>query len=159
MGDGNEAWKPALDAGCNKNCSCRSFGKENRKNEEDKMGRKRFLALVMALSMLFTLMAPAFAFADGDITVKFTDSLNWGKKAYIHYFDSNEVGTTWPGYEMQCVETNSYGQKVYQYTIPASANVHGIVFNDGNHNHQTVDITSNIYNGQWWYAISETDER
>ena len=48
-------------------CSCRAIGKEySDKNEEDKMFRKRFIALVMALTMLFTLMAPAFTFAVGE---------------------------------------------------------------------------------------------
>ena len=45
MGDGNEAWKPALDAGCNKNCSCRSFGKEYSEKRGGQDGKKTVLGV------------------------------------------------------------------------------------------------------------------
>lgn len=42
-----------------------ALAKEIGKNEEDRMSRKRLIALLMALTMLFTLMTPAFALAAG----------------------------------------------------------------------------------------------
>ena len=85
----------------------------------------------------------------GTITVKFTDALGWGS-ANIYYWDN---GPDWPGTAMTKAEVNDYGQQVYTATIPA--NVTGIVFNGGNS--QTVDITTGIVNGAWWYTLDEKD--
>ena len=85
----------------------------------------------------------------GTITVLFTDALNWGA-ANVYYWDN---GPAWPGTAMTVKETNDYGQKVYQATIPA--NVSGLIFN-GNGN-QTVDITTNILNGSQWYTLDEKE--
>ena len=116
------------------------------------MGRKRFLALVMALSMLFTLMAPAFAFADGTIKVLFTDSKGWGN-VNVHYWGNGE--SQWPGKAMTYTGiTNDCGQKIYRAEIPAGVS---ILFNNGN-DEQTVDITSGVVNNAWWYAKDDKDE-
>ena len=93
-----------------------------------------------------TTAAPA---PSGTITVLFTDALNWGA-ANVYYWDN---GPAWPGTAMTVKETNDYGQKVYQATIPA--NVSGVIFN-GNGN-QTVDITTNILNGSQWYTVDEKE--
>ncbi|WP_407385432.1 starch-binding protein [Ruminococcus sp.] len=85
----------------------------------------------------------------GTITVKFTDALGWGS-ANIYYWDN---GPDWPGTAMTKAEVNDFGQQVYTATIPA--NVTGIVFNGGNS--QTVDITTGIVNGAWWYTLDEKD--
>ena len=117
------------------------------------MGRKRFLALVMALSMLFTLMAPAFAFADGTIKVLFTDSKDWGN-VNVHYWGNGESQR--PGKAMTYTGiTNDCGQKIYRAEIPAGVS---ILFNNGN-DEQTVDITSGVVNNAWWYAKDDKDER
>ncbi len=117
------------------------------------MGRKRFLALVMALSMLFTLMAPAFAFADGTIKVLFTDSKGWGN-VNVHYWGNGESQR--PGKAMTYTGiTNDCGQKIYRAEIPAGVS---ILFNNGN-GQQTVDITSGVVNNAWWYAEDDKDER
>ena len=115
------------------------------------MGRKRFLALVMALSMLFTLMAPAFAFADGTIKVLFTDSKDWGN-VNVHYWGNGESQR--PGKAMTYTGiTNDFGQKIYRAEIPAGVS---ILFNNGN-DEQTVDITSGVVNNAWWYAKDDKD--
>ena len=116
------------------------------------MGRKRFLALVMALTMLFTLMAPAFAFADGTIKVLFTDSKGWGN-VNVHYWGNGESQR--PGKAMTYTGiTNDCGKKIYRAEIPAGVS---ILFNNGN-DEQTVDITSGVVNNAWWYAEDDKDE-
>ena len=81
--------------------------------------------------------------------MKFTDALGWGS-ANVYYWND---GPAWPGTAMTKAEVNDYGQQVYTATIPA--NVTGIVFNGGNS--QTVDITTGIVNGAWWYTLDEKD--
>ena len=85
----------------------------------------------------------------GTITVKFTDALGWGS-ANVYYWND---GPAWPGTAMTKAEVNDYGQQVYTATIPA--NVTGVIFNNGSN--QTVDITTGIVNGAWWYTLDEKD--
>ena len=42
------------------------------------MSTKRFVALVMALAMLFTLTAPAFTFAEGEYTISIDPAISGG---------------------------------------------------------------------------------
>lgn len=64
------------------------------------MGRKRFLALVMALTMLFTLMAPAFAFADGDYYL--VGSMNDWTESTKYKFKKNTGATNTEEYYLDC---------------------------------------------------------
>ena len=87
----------------------------------------------------------------GTIKVRFTDALSWDD---IHvYYWGTTADPEWPGDAMTYQETNDFGQKIYQATIPA--NVSGVIF-DGN-GKQTVDITTGIGNNSWWYTNGETN--
>ena len=103
-------------------------------------------------SILALLLTVSGAWAQSNtITVYFTDAQNWGN-AYVHYW-GGESSTNWPGMEMTFVETNGSYQNVYKASIPSD--VTGIIFN-GNGN-QTVDITTGISDGAWWYTNGDKD--
>ena len=121
---------------------------------------RKIISMVLALCMIMSCFAISgisasaatatdTAAAGDTITVYFTDALNWGT-ANVYYWND---GPAWPGTAMTYKETNDYGQKVYQATIPAAAE--GVIFN-GNGN-QTVDIKTNILNGSQWYTLDEKD--
>lgn len=95
-----------------------------------------------------------------DGTIKFTDSLNWGNVNAYFFSGSSTVGAEWPGTAMTKYETNTFGQTVYEITIPSGAT--HVIFNNGNA--QTVDLslsgvegyyldgsqTEGKYNGTAW---------
>ena len=84
------------------------------------------------------------------ITVKFTDSQNWGSvNIYCWDDDGNEPMGEWPGTAMTALRAAS----VYSAEIPAS--VTGIVFNGGGK--QTEDITEGIADGAHWKTLSTTN--
>ena len=85
----------------------------------------------------------------GNIMVYFTDAENYGD-VHVYYWND---GPAWPGTAMTEVGTNDYNQKIYRAEIPATAV--GIIFN-GN-GRQTVDITTNIADGSWWYTTDQLD--
>ena len=85
----------------------------------------------------------------GNFTVYFTDAENYGD-VHVYYWND---GPAWPGTPMTEVGTNDYNQKIYRAEIPATAV--GIIFN-GN-GRQTVDITTNIADGSWWYTTDQLD--
>lgn len=85
----------------------------------------------------------------GNITVYFTDAQYYGD-VNVYYWPN---GGDWPGTPMTEVGTNDYNQKIYKAVIPATPE--GIIFN-GNGN-QTVDITTNIADGSWWYTTDQLD--
>ena len=85
----------------------------------------------------------------GNIMVYFTDAENYGD-VHVYYWND---GPDWPGTAMTEVGTNDYNQKIYRAEIPATAV--GIIFN-GN-GRQTVDITTNIADGSWWYTTDQLD--
>ena len=89
--------------------------------------------------------------SSGDITVYFTDSLDWDNIC-IYYWGENINNINWPGLAMTQYETNQDGKKIYSAEIPGTAE--GVIFT-GNNN-QTVDITNNIANGSHWKSKSET---
>ena len=62
-------------------------------------------------------------------TVNFTNNKGW-TTVYIHYWDTDGNGTTWPGVAMTSAGTNGYGETLFTAEIPASAT--GVVFNNGN---------------------------
>ncbi|MGN0452785.1 MAG: CotH kinase family protein [Ruminococcus sp.] len=96
-------------------------------------------------------------------TVYFTNNQNW-EIVNIHFWNSDDstntdVNTTWPGVEMTYVETNSYGQKIYSYVVPA--NVEGIIFNgrtatNSGNALQTVNILADaIIDGTLYYPDTQ----
>ncbi len=88
----------------------------------------------------------------GNFTVYFTDAENYGD-VHVYYWND---GPAWPGTPMTYVETNEYNQNIYRAEIPATAE--GIIFNNGDGS-QTVDITTDIADGSWWYTTGESDEQ
>ena len=84
------------------------------------------------------------------ITVYFTDAQNFGD-VHVYYWPN---GGDWPGVAAVEKETNDFGQKVYQATVPADVN--GIIFN-GN-GRQTVDIKEGIEDGAWWYTLDTQED-
>ena len=94
-------------------------------------------------------------------TIKFTDSLNWGK-VNAYFFNGGETcGSAWPGSAMTKYETTFEGKGNYTIDIPSGAT--SVVFNNGN-GAQTVDLavtgvtgyyldgsqTNGKYNGTAW---------
>ena len=70
------------------------------------------------------------------ITVRFSNNRGWDA-VRVHYWGAEE--TTWPGVAMTKVDTNEYGQDVYEITLPEGTV--GVVFNNNNNGQQTVDVT------------------
>lgn len=89
--------------------------------------------------------------SSGDITVYFTDSLDWNNIC-IYYWGENINNINWPGLAMTQSGTDADNKKIYSAVIPGTAE--GVIFT-GNNN-QTVDITNNISNGSHWKSINET---
>lgn len=88
-----------------------------------------------------------------NIKVFFTNTQGW-ENVYIHYWNETET-TQWPGFEMEFVENNIYGQDVYCYEI--SADTTGIVFNDLHSPEQTVDVLTNIRDGWGFYPTTKAE--
>ncbi len=84
------------------------------------------------------------------ISVYFSDNYNWGT-VYAYTWGGSENTENWPGTKMTYVSTNQYNEKIY--SIEIASDVTGLIFNDGNGN-QTVDITSNLSDGQGYYLTS-----
>ena len=85
--------------------------------------------------------------ADDTITVYFSNNKYWSN-VFIYAFYGEEGGETtgtpvgeYPGVEMTYVETNSFGQDIYSYEIPADVDF--IKFSDGGMNN---DRTANVPN-------------
>ena len=85
--------------------------------------------------------------ADDTITVYFSNNKFWSN-VFIYAFYGEEGGETtgtpvgeYPGVEMTYVETNSFGQDIYSYEIPADVDF--IKFSDGGMNN---DRTANVPN-------------
>ncbi len=97
---------------------------------------------------------PATTVPASTITVYFTDALSWGGTPNVHYWGGTSGDTKWPGNAMTLYETNTYGQKVYKATVPGD--VTGVIFNSNGK--QTVDITTGIADGAWWYTNGEMED-
>lgn len=95
------------------------------------------------------------------ITVYFTRPNNdWSRVNPRAYYWSGDKD--WPGIEMNWVKDNSYGEAIYSVQIPKAAG--GVVFNDNNNGHQTVDITidslednTKLEDGYQYYPAGGTD--
>ena len=92
------------------------------------------------------------------IIVKFTNSRGWDNVC-VYYWNA-EGHNDWPGKSMDKVGTNDYNEDIYQSSIPDD--VTGIIFTGKKHDtdfeKKTSDITSDIINGQWWYATGGVDD-
>ncbi|MBQ0098733.1 MAG: starch-binding protein [Oscillospiraceae bacterium] len=93
------------------------------------------------------------------ITVYFTNNLGWSGTPKAYYWSG---GSDWPGTSMTFVKNNDYGQPIYKVQIPKAAG--GVVFNDNNNGHQTVDITidslednTKLEDGYQYYPAGGTD--
>lgn len=80
------------------------------------------------------------------ISIYFSNNYNWNN-VNIYYWGSSK-SVNWPGKAMTYVSKNEYNETVYKANIPHD--VKGIIFTNGN-GAQTVDITSNIKDGQGYY--------
>lgn len=60
--------------------------------------------------------------------VYFTDVYSWGN-IYAHCWQTGGGGTAWPGLQMELVETNAQGQKVYKIDLPIGS-YNNIIFNN-----------------------------
>lgn len=88
------------------------------------------------------------------IDVYFTNAANWTKvNAYV-WASGVPAKVSWPGSEMTYVETNSYSQKVYKYTIEAGKYT-SIIFNNGSE--QTEDLTLTNVNNQGFYTTTKSN--
>ena len=71
-------------------------------------------------------------------TVTFANSLSWSGTIYCYYWsDSNTTMTSWPGVAMTKSGKNEFGQDLYTFKVPASADK--LIFTNGSN--QTVDIS------------------
>ncbi|MGN1113192.1 MAG: starch-binding protein [Acutalibacteraceae bacterium] len=100
--------------------------------------------------------------SEPDGTIKFTDSLSWGKVNAYFFNDNGTCGEAWPGTAMTKYETNFEGKGNYTIEIPSGAT--SVIFNNGNV--QTVNLalsgvtgyyldgtqTNGKYNGVAWNA-------
>ena len=84
-----------------------------------------------------------------DITIYFTDTLNWSKVNCYYWLGSKN--NTWPGQQMEFVRNNSSGQPIYKITLPAGASV---VFNNGS-GVQSTDVTG-LAHGFGYYLTTKS---
>lgn len=85
--------------------------------------------------------------ADGMMTVTFTNNYNWSGTIKAYYWGSSTNSVSWPGEAMTVAGTNSYGESIYEITIPDD--IVGLIFTNGSA--QTVDITTNLTDGTNFY--------
>ncbi len=90
-------------------------------------------------------------------TVYFSNNLKWNGTIYAFaWTDSNskQYLGAWPGKAIDKVETNDYGEDIYQVKLPTAAT--GVIFN--NNSLQSVDLEAALINeGYGVYLSKETD--
>ena len=92
--------------------------------------------------------------ADAPNTIYFTNNVGWGRvNAYVWRESDLAAPTAWPGQACTFVETNSYGEGVWQFVVPAGYD--RVVFNDGSGN-QTADLVVNGAVSGYYVDGSET---
>ncbi len=72
--------------------------------------------------------------------VYFTNVNNW-TKVYVHVWQTGGGGTQWPGLEMEYVETNAQGQKVYKIDLPINSYNNAIFNNNSGKQTATLQLT------------------
>ena len=92
--------------------------------------------------------------APENITVYYTDTLNW-YDVKVYYWYDNGTDNGWPGVSMTECGLDNDNHMVYSAVIPCD--VDGLYFDIGSSYFMTVDITEGIADGAHWYATGETD--
>ena len=115
-----------------------------------KTTRKLIVALVLVMSILMTLAVAVIpASAAEDRVVYFSNNKGW-KNVYIYCWNDSTgaKNANWPGKAMTYVETNSYGEKIYKYTVSGSYDK--IIFTN-NSGEQTKNLTLSDYTKNGFY--------
>ena len=82
----------------------------------------------------------------------FTRPDDWGDTVYAYFFDSDTIGLSWPGTQMEWIGQNDFGQHQFIVAVPAGAKY--VIFNDNSK--QTVNITlSSTENGYYTTGVNE----
>ena len=122
------------------------------------MTRKRIISFLMAFAMLFSLVSPAIALADGGfntttIAVFYEDYDNYDQNGnrgiYVHYWQNNGDQGKWPGKEMTYLFEKD-GHSVYGALIPDNAD--RIIYNNYDNSESTTYWISASDNGRWDYG-------
>ena len=84
------------------------------------------------------------------VDIYFANNVGWtGVYAYCTAGHNKEKNASWPGIEMTYVTTNSYGEKIYKYTVSTS-NYILVIFNNGS-DKQTIDLPLGAVKDQGYY--------
>lgn len=95
---------------------------------------KKFLSMILALAMVFSLAVPAMA-AEDTRTIYFENTDNWSTvNAYAWIAESIDLLGTWPGTAMTKVEGE---ENIYSIEVPTDGV--NMIFNNGSE--QTADLT------------------
>lgn len=95
---------------------------------------KKFLSMILALAMVFSLAMPAMA-AEDTRTIYFENTVNWSTvNAYAWDDERFDLLGNWPGTEMTKVEGE---ENIYSIEVPTDAV--NMIFNNGSE--QTADLT------------------
>jgi hypothetical protein len=138
---------------------------------------KKVLSIVLSVLMVVSMMsvmavatANAADFSSDVKTIFLTDAQGWDSAGipYVHYWKED---TSYPAPSYTAVTTkvdnndwvqmsrlfdNSLGQSVYGVNIPDDANKVEFNVDSGNNGKQT-SVTSNVYDGSWWYVDANKD--
>ena len=74
----------------------------------------------------------------------------WGDKTYIHAWGTAGDMAGWSDTQMTFVETNSYGQKVFKYTIDFAKHQNVIFHNNNGWQTQDISLSNMKNNVQYW---------
>ncbi|MEE3492953.1 starch-binding protein [Ruminococcus sp.] len=84
------------------------------------------------------------------VDVYFTNNVGWTDVyAYCTAGHGKEKNNAWPGIKMTYMTTNSYGEKIYKYTVQTSKYIF-VIFNNGS-NKQTIDLPLGAVKDQGYY--------
>ena len=89
-------------------------------------------------------------------SVYFTDVYKWNK-VYAHCWKTGGGGTAWPGLQMEYVETNASGQKVFKIDLPIGA-YNNIIFNNKGAGKETVTATLTGTPNEGFYPLKNTSK-
>lgn len=89
-------------------------------------------------------------------SVYFTDVYKWGN-IYAHCWKTGGGGTAWPGLQMEYVETNAQGQKIYKIDLPIGA-YNNIIFNNKGAGKQTATLSLTGEANEGFYPLTNTAE-
>ena len=87
-----------------------------------------------------------------DMTIYFTNNKGWST-VYAYVWTDDYEGS-WPGEEIYAVDTNNFGQGIYEVTVPSN----GYVIFNGNDEGQTADIEVAYLGGNAVYCLDDLDD-